>query len=654
MTRAFRRFSCAFVLLATVVGAPQATVNAAGPRVVQHRDRLDATLRGVLDQGAPKPQRVIIRVRPGSRLALRQGLTAHGDQILAEHDSLDALTAVVHGQDLGDIVDKDFVLSVSSDAIVQADGLLGGVLGIVGTVLKVVVAVVDDVVGIVLPNGADTSGPPVPPVVLRQTLGVNNSNWTGQGIGVAIIDSGLEMSSEFSGRVTAFYDFTTGGIVASYPYDDYGHGTHVAGTIGGSGALSSNRDYRGLAPNVKLVVLKVLDENGAGYTSDVIRAVDYAVANRVRLGIQIINLSLGHPIFEPASSDPLVQAVERATRAGVIVVAAAGNYGKNVTTGLPGYAGITSPGNAPSAITVGAVRTLDTVVRSDDRIPDYSSAGPTWYDAFAKPDILAPGHNIIAMAAKQGTLYKTYPQLKAADGDYMRLSGTSMATAVASGSIALMLEANRYENYGHPTMTPNAVKAVLQYTAVGIHDDLGVEYNPLRKGAGALNGKGAIDLGRSINTSRPTGQYWLTSASAPWTVIGGETNTWNQGIIWGSSIIWGTSTSYNETAWGTSIIWGTNDTTSIIWGTSQSDSIIWGTNNGASIIWGTNVVWTNSSSWSEGIIWGSDTIGRDNGSSIIWGTNQSDSIIWGTGAGVDAQSTHWKALSGNSTTATGQ
>ena len=137
------------------------------------------------------------------------------------------------------------------------------------------------------------------------------------------------MSSEFSGRVTAFYDFTTGGIVSSYPYDDYGHGTHVAGTIGGSGALSSNRDYRGLAPNVKLVVLKVLDKNGAGYTSDVIRAVDFAVANRVSLGIQIINLSLGHPIFEPAATDPLVQAVERATRAGVIVVAAAGNYGKN-------------------------------------------------------------------------------------------------------------------------------------------------------------------------------------------------------------------------------------------------------------------------------------------------------------------------------------
>lgn len=642
MTRAFRRLSFGLVVLAAVFAAPLSRVKAAGP-AVHHRERLDTRLRGVLDQSAPLPQRVIIRVRPGSRLALREKLTAHGNRILAEHDSLDAVTAVVHGEDLGDLVDKDFVLSVSTDAIVHAHGLLDGVLGLVGNLVKVVVTVVGDVVGIVLPNGADTSGPPVPPTVLRQTLGVGNSSLTGHGVGVAVIDSGLEMSSEFSGRVT-FFDFTTGGIVSSYPYDDYGHGTHVSGTIGGSGALSSNRDYRGLAPGVKLVVLKVLDKNGAGYTSDVIRAVDFAVANRVSLGIQIINLSLGHPIFEPAASDPLVQAVERATRAGVIVVAAGGNYGTNPTTGLPGYAGITSPGNAPSAITVGAVKTLDTVVRSDDRIPDYSSAGPTWYDAFVKPDILAPGHNIIAIAAKQGTLYKTYPQLKAADGDYMRLSGTSMATAVATGSIALMLEANRAENYGHPKLTPNAVKAVLQYTAVGVHDDLGVEYNPLRKGAGALNARGAIEIGQSIDTSRPMGQYWLTNAPSPWTTIGGETNTWSQGIIWGSSIIWGTSTYYNEMAWGTGIIWGSSD----------SNSIIWGTNDGASIIWGTNVVWTNSASWSDSIIWGTDFIGRDNSSSIIWGTNDNGSIIWGTGAGVDAQSTRWKNLNGSSTTATGQ
>jgi serine protease AprX len=166
-----------------------------------------------------------------------------------------------------------------------------------------------------------------------------------------VIDSGLEMSPEFQGRLKAFYDFTNGNSAAASPSDEYGHGTHVAGTIAGSGALSRQKEYRALAPSVELVVLKVLDENGAGYTSDVVRAIDFAVANKSKLGIDIINLSLGHPIYEPAATDPLVQAVERASRAGVIVLAAAGNLGVNPSTGLPGYAGITSPGNAPSAIT---------------------------------------------------------------------------------------------------------------------------------------------------------------------------------------------------------------------------------------------------------------------------------------------------------------
>jgi serine protease AprX len=433
------------------------------------------------------------------------------------------------------------------------------------------------------------------------------------------------MSADFSGRVTAFYDFTNGGTVARYPYDDYGHGTHVAGTIAGSGARSSNRDKRGLAPDVKLVVLKVLDKDGAGYTSDVIRAIDFAVENRSRFDIDIVNLSLGHPIFEPAATDPLVQAVERASRAGLIVVTAAGNFGKNPDTGLTGYAGITSPGNAPSAITVGAVRTEDTVTRTDDRIADYSSAGPTWYDAYVKPDIVSPGHNIIAAAARQGTLYNAYPQLKDADPDYMRLSGTSMATAVTSGSVALLIEANRAANAGHPPLTPNAVKAILHYTAVGIQSASGIEYDPLRKGAGSINPKGAIDLANRIDTSRSTGQWWLASMPYPWTTIGTETYTWNQAIVWGNAIVWGSTVGVNETAWGSAIVWGSTTT----WGSA--------------IVWGSNVVWTDSQSWGNAIVWGSDSIGESNGTAIVWGSS-----------GPTAESTAWKDLDGSGMEANGQ
>ena len=154
----------------------------------------------------------------------------------------------------------------------------------------------------------------------------------GNRVGVAVIDSGLEAGPEFGDRITGFYDFTQGGRAAS-PTDDYGHGTHVAGLIAGSGDLSSGKRYRGVAPKARIVALKVLDRNGAGTTSDVISAIEFVTENKDRLGVDIINLSLGHPIYEPAATDPLVQAVEAAVRAGIVVVVSAGNYGVSLDHG---------------------------------------------------------------------------------------------------------------------------------------------------------------------------------------------------------------------------------------------------------------------------------------------------------------------------------
>jgi subtilisin family serine protease len=238
-----------------------------------------------------------------------------------------------------------------------------------------------------------------------------------------------------------------------------------------------------------------------------------------------------------------------------------------------------------------------------------------------KPDVVAPGHNIVAVAAKQSWIYKTYPQLQAADPDYIRLSGTSMATAVTSGSIALLLEANRAAHPDNPPLTTNAVKAILQYTAVGIHNDLGLEYDPLRKGAGALNAKGAIDFARSVDTSAPAGAPWLTTSPSPWTTIGGETLTWNQGVIWGSAVIWGSTATFNETAWSNAVIWGSN----VTWGNA--------------VIWGSNIVWTDSQSWGNAVIWGSDSLGYTDGNAVIWGST----------GGLTASSTAWKDVGGATT-----
>ena len=253
---------------------------------------------------------------------------------------------------------------------------------------------------------------PVRTTTLRETLGLptvaDPQAPAGASIGVAIIDSGITPNADFAGRITAFYDFVNGAGAATAPYDDYGHGTHVAGLVGSSGILSDSA-FQGVAPSVRLVGLKVLDGTGAGSTSNVIAALQFATANKDALNIQVVNMSLGHPIFAPAEDDPLVQAVQQATAAGLIVVTSAGNVGRNPTTGVVGYAGITSPCNAPSAICVGAVNTIQTEARSDDVVASYSSRGPTWYDGYAKPDLLAPGNKLPSDTSVDSYLYQTLP-----------------------------------------------------------------------------------------------------------------------------------------------------------------------------------------------------------------------------------------------------
>ena len=201
-----------------------------------------------------------------------------------------------------------------------------------------------------------------------------------------------------------------------------------------------------------------------------ITAIDHAVANRQRLGIDLINLSLGHPVMESATTDPLVRAVERAVASGIIVVVSAGNRGVQPATGLPGYGGITSPGNARSAITVGAVDNNYTAPRADDFVQAYSSRGPTWFDAYAKPDVVAPGHRLVASASVNSTLYKDNTSLRVTaagqtKAQYIRLSGTSMSAAVTTGILAAGLEAF-WDKDDKRTLTPTAAKAVLEFTAI--------------------------------------------------------------------------------------------------------------------------------------------------------------------------------------------
>ncbi|HPZ06942.1 MAG TPA: S8 family peptidase [Candidatus Eremiobacteraeota bacterium] len=374
------------------------------------------------------------------------------------------------------------------------------------------------------------------------------TKYTGKGVGIAIIDTGVYPHPDITtpqnpdpnrplNKITAWVDFVNN---RSVPYDDGGHGTHVAGDAAGSGTLSDGK-YRAFAPDANIIGLKVLGTSG-GKTSHVVKAINWAVENKDKYNIKVINMSLGHKAQHYAE-DPTDIAVEAAVKAGITVVVAGGNDGPEPGT-------ICAPGDSPFAITVGAIDDKNTPDRSDDTLTPFSSRGPT-PDGLVKPDILAPGENIIAplapgskaegdgkfmqdrlsalnwlktfpdeqlMAIPDEILKKLYgfkeesiKEFKKSPEDakklidkriqifsrmplvmgtaYMGMPGTSMATPIVSGVVAAMYEAN-------PDLTPYQVKQILMSTAdklPGLSDN--------EQGAGYLDAKEAIHKAEEMKIS---------------------------------------------------------------------------------------------------------------------------------------------------------
>ena len=164
-------------------------------------------------------------------------------------------------------------------------------------------------------------------------------------------------------------------------------------------ALSSAKHSKESPPAQSIINLRVLDQNGAGTDSLVIAAINQAIALKSTYNIRVINLSLGRAVYETYKLDPLCQAVEQAWKSGIVVVVAAGNNGRYQPT--DGYATVTSPGNDPYVITVGAMKPMGTPTRTDDLIASYSSKGPTVVDAVVKPDIVAPGNLLTSLEAPE-------------------------------------------------------------------------------------------------------------------------------------------------------------------------------------------------------------------------------------------------------------
>lgn len=449
----------------------------------------------------------------------------------------------------------------------------------------------------------DDAPPAVNASVARLNYGVD-----GTGIGIAVIDSGvyqhddLQTADMSASRIVYSESFVPGDSTTG---DAYGHGTHVAGILAGNGHDSASgsgyaEQYIGIAPNANIINLRVLDATGASTDSAVIAAINRAIQLQTQYNIRVINLSLGRNVYESYTLDPLCQAVESAWHAGIVVVVAAGNLGRDNSWGENGYATIEAPGNDPNVITVGAMSPLGTWTRTDDIVASYSSKGPTLLDHILKPDIMAPGNKITSLLAPGTTLAGLAPTSALVNCDvnlgvncgavvgpkYLQLSGTSMATPVVSAGAALMIQAN-------PNLTPDAIKAHMMRTAWKGYPAHGnshardfrgntyiAQYDAFTIGSGYLDIQAALGDNTTVNGGAASPTVVFDPATRSATLVNGLSVVWGQTLVWGSSVVWGDS-----------VVWGSMavDANSMVWG----NSVVWGdtTTSACSVVWGESVVW---------------------------------------------------------------
>ena len=354
------------------------------------------------------------------------------------------------------------------------------------------------------------------------------TNLQGQGIGVAVVDSGVNNNSDFNGgtagsRIVARAKFNSN---TNNMTDSYGHGTHVAGIIGGNGYNSSG-NYMGVAPQVNLINVKVSDDTGNAMISDVVNGLQWVFNNAATYNIRVVNLSLNSTVADSYQVDPLDAAVETLWNAGIVVVVSAGNNG-TTNSGV-----VYAPANDPFAITVGAVDDLGTVSTGDDTLATFSAYGTEAISTtsgldttISKPDLVAPGVNITSLLASSTCTLAVNHPANVVGSSYFTMSGTSMAAPVVAGVAALLLQAN-------PSLTPNQVKYRLTATATPLTSSTGT-------GAGQVNASAAVT---SSSTAAANSGFAPAASIQPG----------DPAALWGSAS-WG-SASWGSASWG-SDYWG--------------------------------------------------------------------------------------------------
>jgi serine protease AprX len=408
------------------------------------------------------------------------------------------------------------------------------------------------------------------PSAFLATVKADQLTLDGQGVTVAVIDSGLttrnnDFKSDGQSRVIAEAAFGN----QESTQDLYGHGTHVAGILGGNGAASGGL-YRGVAPGIELINLRVSDKDGLTYESNVLAGLQWVYDNKDIYNIRVVNLSMNSTIAQSYHTSPLDAAVEILWFNGIVVVVSAGNNG----TG-EGPATIYPPANDPFVITVGATNDKGTAELWDDNLAVFSAYGHS-EDGYSKPDLVAPGRNLVApLSEKASTVYTAHPMHRVGD-EYFRMSGTSMSAPVVSGAVALLLQSEPY-------LTPDQVKYRLVATASipAWCAYIQVDYQPvspvqLDELSLSPDGVTMVD-GTMVSAGCEAGYLDIYSA-----VYGGTSESANQGIIPSQMLATGEnpigfgSVGWNSVGWN-SVGWNSVGWNSVGWNSVGWNSVGWNT-----------------------------------------------------------------------------
>ncbi|HEX3900418.1 MAG TPA: S8 family peptidase [Mycobacteriales bacterium] len=508
-------------------------------------------LTGAAPASASTPVNVIVQ---GPSLALVQTLISTvGGHTINSLPVVDGVLAQVPSSAALNLLNA-LGLVTSPDAPVAVDGLVGA-----------------------LPASAPAAASAFPDSTGATKLAANGIN--GAGVGVAVLDTGIDPLPDFGNRLLGGVDLSGAGNPL---LDSYGHGTFVAGLIAGDGS-SSGGAYPGEATGANLVSIKVAGATGVTDVAKVIQGVAWAINNRVAYGIKVLNMSIGEVPTGPTQLNPLDEAVEAAWQAGITVITSAGNSG-------PGQGTITSPGDDPDVVTVGALD--DTAVASGGAtsVASFSSQGPTSANGWLKPDLVAAGRSVISLRAPGSTIDQSYPSAEVGAANFVG-SGTSFSAAITSGAAALVAQQN-------PTATPDQIKARLLATATP-----GPTGNPSLDGHGDLDAYDAatapsvaLNQQRLLGIAIPTLPGVTIPLLSTWSVSSWNPANYSTNVTasaWNASA-WNAS-AWNASAWNASA-WNASAWNASAWNASAWNASSWNASAWNASAWNASA-W-NASTWS--------------------------------------------------------